>query len=163
MCGVRITGSNRIPQITSSLTDLGKYSVEVGIFGSDDSYYAMIAGVHEFGITIRQEFESKKGNPVNRTIVIPERSFLRSTFDEKNEKWFNFVKKQIPKLLNSQINAYTVCERLGAKMVGDIQIQLTNLNTPPNADSTIKQKGSSNPLIDTGGLRMRVTYRVVTT
>lgn len=152
MCGVRITGSNRIPQITSSLSDLGKYSIEVGIFGSDDSYYAMIAGVHEFGITIQKETGS---------MIIPERSFLRSTFDEKSEKWFNFVNKQLPKLLHSQINAYTLCERLGARMAADIQIKITELDTPPNAESTIKQKGSSNPLIDTGGLRMRVTYRVV--
>ncbi len=154
MCGVRITGSNRIPQITGSLRELGKYSVEVGIFGSDDSYYAMIAGVHEFGITIQKE---------TGTIVIPERSFLRSTFDENKEKWFKFVQKQIPKLINSQMNAYTLCERLGAKMAGDIQVKITDLDTPPNADSTIKAKGSSNPLIDTGGLRMRVTYRVVST
>lgn len=152
MCGVRITGSNRIPDVTSSLRNLGRYSVEVGIFGSDDSYYAMIAGVHEFGITIRKETGS---------IVIPERSFLRSTFDENKEKWFKFVQKRIPKLINSQITAYRLCELLGAKMVGDIQIKITDLDTPPNADSTIKQKGSSNPLIDTGGLRMRVTYRVV--
>lgn len=152
MCGVRITGTNRIHQITQSVRELGGYAVEVGIFGSDDSFYAMIAGVHEFGITIQKE---------SGPIVIPERSFLRSTFDENINKWVNFVKRQIPKLLNGQISARTLCERLGALMVADIQIKITELDTPPNADSTINKKGSSNPLIDTGGLRMRVTYRVV--
>lgn len=150
--GVQITGTNRIPQITRSLRELGGLGVEVGIFGSDDSFYAMIAGVHEFGITIRKE----KGS-----IVIPERSFLRSTFDENIDKWVNFIKKQIPKLLNGQISARTLCELLGTRMVADVQKKITTLNTPQNADSTIKAKGSSNPLIDTGGLRMRVTYRVV--
>ncbi|MFA1738015.1 hypothetical protein ACDX69_10615 [Lysinibacillus fusiformis] len=134
------------------MRELGSYGIEVGIFGSDDSFYAMIAAVHEFGITIRKERGS---------IVIPERSFLRSTFDEKNDEWVKFMKKQIPKLLDGQMNARTICERLGAKMVGDIQKKLTQLDDPPNAPSTIAKKGSSNPLIDTGGLRMRVTYKVV--
>ncbi len=150
--GVRIRGSNNIPIIIQSLSELGKYDVEVGIFGSDDSFYAMIAGVHEFGITIRKE----KGS-----IVIPERSFLRSTFDDKNKEWFKFMKKQLEHVLQGRMDARTLCERLGAKMVGDIQEKLTDLNSPPNAPSTIAQKGSSNPLIDSGGLRQRITYKVV--
>ncbi|MGE7988950.1 hypothetical protein [Lysinibacillus fusiformis] len=152
MCSVRVRGTNRIPQLVRSIRELGEYGIEVGVYGSDDSYYAMIAAVHEFGITIRKA----KGS-----IVLPERSFLRTTFDEKNDEWFKFVKKQMPKLLNEQMNARTICERLGAKMVGDIQIKLTQLSDPPNAPSTIAQKGSSNPLIDSGGLRMRITYKVV--
>lgn len=152
MGDVRISGINRIPQIIQSLRELGRYEIEVGIFGNDDSEYVMIARVHEFGITIR------KGEG---SIVIPERSFLRSTFDEKQDEWVKFVKKQMEHLLNLRINARTLCERLGAKMVADIQEKITNLDTPPNAPATIAQKGSSNPLIDSGGLRMRITYKVV--
>ncbi|WGT37678.1 hypothetical protein QH639_17825 [Lysinibacillus sp. 1 U-2021] len=150
---IRISGTNRIPQLVQSIQELRDFEIEVGIFGSDDSFYAMIAAVHEFGITTRKERGS---------IVIPERSFLRSTFDEKNGEWAKFVKKQLPKLLDGQMNARTICERLGAKMVGDIQRKLTQLDDPPNAPSTIAQKGSSNPLIDKGGLRQRITYKVVT-
>ncbi|QDQ03517.1 hypothetical protein FOH38_23440 [Lysinibacillus fusiformis] len=149
---MRISGTNRIPQIIQSLRELGRYEIEVGVFGSDDSFYAMIAGVHEFGITIRKERGS---------IVIPERSFLRSTFDEKSDKWVKFMKKQLEHVLQGRMDAKTLCERLGAKMVGDIQVKLTELNDPSNASSTIAQKGSSNPLIDSGGLRMRITYKVV--
>lgn len=149
---IRISGTNRIPQLVQSIRELRDFEIEVGIFGSDDSFYAMIAAVHEFGITIRKETGS---------IVIPERSFLRSTFDEKNDEWIKFVKKQLPKLLDGQMSARTICERLGAKMVGDIQKKLTQLDDPPNAPSTIAQKGSSNPLIDKGGLRQRITYKVV--
>ncbi|MCM0627413.1 hypothetical protein M5J14_23315 [Lysinibacillus sp. OL1_EC] len=150
---IRIRGTNRIPQLVQSIRELKDFEIEIGIFGSDDSFYAMIAAVHEFGITIRKERGS---------IVIPERSFLRSTFDEKNSEWAKFVKKQLPKLLDGQMNARTICERLGAKMVGDIQRKLTQLDDPPNAPSTVAQKGSSNPLIDKGGLRQRITYKVVT-
>ncbi|MFF5994277.1 hypothetical protein AAGS61_05920 [Lysinibacillus sp. KU-BSD001] len=150
--GVRIRGSNNIPRVLQSIRELKNYGIEVGVFGSDDAFYAMIAGVHEFGVTIRKESGS---------IVIPERSFLRSTFDEKNREWATFAKRQLPNLLEGRIDAQTLCERLGARMVADIQEKITDLDTPPNAPSTIKQKKSSNPLIDTGGLRRRVTYRVV--
>jgi hypothetical protein len=112
----------------------------------------MIAGVQEFGITIRKERGS---------IVIPERSFLRTTFDDKNNEWFKFLKKQLDHVINGRINAQVLCDRLGAKMVGDIQEKLTDINSPPNAPATIAKKGSSNPLIDTGGLRQRITYKVV--
>ena len=151
--GVRIIRrNNNIPRVIQSLKDLKKYDIEVGIFGSSGTEYVMIAGVQEFGITIRKERGS---------IVIPERSFLRSTFDDKNNEWFKFMRKQMEHVINGRINAQMLCERLGAKMVGDIQEKLTDINSPPNAPATIAKKGSSNPLIDTGGLRQRITCKVV--
>lgn len=148
--GVHIQSRNNIPRIIQSLRELRKYEIEVGIFGNAE--YVMIAAVHEFGVTIRKNRGS---------IVIPERSFLRSTFDEKQDEWFKFVKKQLEQVFSGRIDARTLCERLGAKMVADIQEKLTDLDTPPNAPATIAKKGSSNPLIDSGGLRMRITYKVV--
>lgn len=199
--GIRIiSSSNSIPQVLSELKKLKKYNIEVGIFGSDDSFYAMIANVHEFGITIYPKnvkyltvpvspkakgkraadfpniFRPKgkkvlaipKGDngyevlfALKDSVKIPERSFLRSTFDEQNDKWFTFLKKQVANVLNGRIGAKTLCERLGAKMVADIQEKLTDLDDPPNVSATTATKGSTNPLLDTGGLRMRVTYKVV--
>ena len=51
-------------------------------------------------------------------------------------------------------------EQLGAMAVGEVQKYVTELDTPPNAPSTIRQKGSSNPLINTGALRQSITYEV---
>lgn len=147
---VRVRDSNRIPRLRAILRELKSYRIEVGIFGSDE--YVMIANVHEFGATIRRG----KGNT-----IIPERSFMRSTFDEKKEEWVLFFNNQLKRVLKGQMGPRVLCERLGAKMTADIQEKITDLDTPPNAPSTIAQKGSSNPLIDTGGLRMRVTWRVV--
>lgn len=149
---IRITDRNRIPQLITSLRELKRYTVEVGVFGDEDSFYVMIASVHEFGVTILKGTGS---------IVIPERSFMRTTFDEKEAEWIQFAKRQLKNVLEFKIDARTMYERLGARMVGDIQVKITDLNAPPNAESTIKQKGSSNPLIDDGDLRRRITYRVV--
>lgn len=147
---VRFTDTNNISRLKDVLKELKNYSVEVGIFGSDE--YVMVASVHEFGATI----QSGKGS-----FSIPERSFLRTTFDEKNEEWVSFFKNQLKHVLALQMDVQTLFNRLGARMVGDVQEKITDLDAPPNAPSTIAKKGSSNPLIDTGGLRMRITYRVV--
>lgn len=153
---VRVRDRNNIPQLIRTLRELNRYALEIGVFAEDDKSdepsYVMIANVHEFGVTIQKE----KGS-----IIIPERSFLRSTFDEKNGDWLEFIKRQLKQVLELKIDARTLWERLGARIVADVQIKITDLDTPPNAPSTIAKKGSSNPLIDTGGLRRRITYRVV--
>ncbi|OXS74912.1 hypothetical protein B1B04_08470 [Lysinibacillus sp. KCTC 33748] len=150
---IQIRNITRIPQLKKVIKDLNSYAVEVGIFG--DGEYVMIARVHEFGMTIR----TKKAN-----INIPERSFMRSVFEEKQDAWTKFVKKRLPLVLDSKLDVRILCEDLGAKMVGDIQEKIVDLDTPPNAQSTIDQKGSSNPLINkggAGGLLSKITYRVV--
>ncbi|KZM54914.1 hypothetical protein A3Q35_13220 [Aeribacillus pallidus] len=182
------------------LAELDRYSIEIGIFGSDDSFYAMIANVHEFGIQIKAKnkylaiptkeagdrkpseipglFQPKGKNVLavadktaengikvmfilKESVNIPERSFIRSTFDEKNDEWMDFLEKQIEKLCELEIDAKTVFKRLGARIVGDIQEKIRDIRTPKNSPLTIENKGFDNPLIDTGGLRMHVTWKLV--
>ncbi|CAM0028783.1 tail completion or Neck1 protein [Vibrio phage K121] len=50
---------------------------------------------------------------------------------------------------------------IGLIAVGKVQQYMTELQDPPNAPSTVKKKGSSNPLIDTGALRQSVTYSII--
>lgn len=51
-------------------------------------------------------------------------------------------------------------EQVGAFAAGAVQQYMTDLRTPPNSDYTIEQKGSDNPLIDTGSLLQSITYKV---
>lgn len=55
----------------------------------------------------------------------------------------------------------TALEIIGQIAVGKVQVYITELQDPPNAPSTIAQKGSSNPLIDTGAMRQSVTYSIM--
>ncbi|MGO4672981.1 hypothetical protein AB4Z40_08785 [Bosea sp. 2YAB26] len=48
--------------------------------------------------------------------------------------------------------------KLGAYGAGKIQDQIASNTPPPNAPSTIRQKGSSGTLIDTGRMRQSVTW-----
>lgn len=51
-------------------------------------------------------------------------------------------------------------DAIGAFAAGATQTYITELKNPPNAAYTIAQKGSSNPLIDTGSMRASVTWKV---
>lgn len=57
-------------------------------------------------------------------------------------------------------NVDAVLNRMGIVAQGAVQQYITDLRTPPNAPSTIAQKGSDNPLIDNGAMRASVTYVV---
>jgi hypothetical protein len=53
-----------------------------------------------------------------------------------------------------------ILETVGVIAAGEVKVYMTQLRTPPNAASTIRRKGSSNPLIDTGAMRQSVTHQV---
>lgn len=91
------------------------------------------------------------------TITIPPRPFLRNAM-ETNEEHFHKVFKQ------SIQRGKTVRQALrlvGQQMRNAIIESINTTLTPPNAKSTIKSKGSSHPLIDSGTLRNSVGYEVI--
>ena len=53
-------------------------------------------------------------------------------------------------------------EGVGLVAAGKVKEYITELKDPPNARSTIRKKGSDNPLIDTGAFRASVTSKVTT-
>lgn len=53
-----------------------------------------------------------------------------------------------------------ILETVGVVAAVAVKVYMTDLKTPPNAASTIRKKGSNNPLIDEGHLRAAVTHKV---
>lgn len=91
------------------------------------------------------------------TSRIPPRPFL----DVGVESVFPSLSSIVRSGIKNGEESKLIMERLGAKAVGGVKSYMTALKDPPNATSTIKRKGSSNPLIDTGELRRAITYKVV--
>ena len=91
------------------------------------------------------------------TIRIPARPFFRPAIDKNGNKWLNIFKSQVAS--NGSIDLSL--NKVGELSRGDLIKQIMQTNTPPNAESTIKIKGSSKPLIDTGFLRASVSFKVV--
>ncbi len=143
--------ANNIPKLIDLIEQLQSKRVEVGILGSGETYdngasVLLIAQVHEFGAP---------------SVGIPERSFLRAYFDENEKTIYNEMESLFMQTIDNLNSASSFYEYLGEYLVGEIKDYIVKLKSPPLKASTIKKKGSSNPLVDTGRLVDSIDYRVV--
>lgn len=139
--------------------DDGKYKIQVGLFGEkNDRPMDANKGLTNAEIGFKQEMGSASER-------IPRRSFLWDTFTQHGKELEDEIKDK--KLVDKLFLAGKVDEYL--KLVG---VACTNLvvkafttsgwgNWKPNAPMTVKLKGSSKPLIDTGQLWQAISSRTV--
>lgn len=123
-------------------------SVDVGIIDAgkhtdSDQTVATIGFEHEFG-----------------TAKVPERSFIRSTLKDKKKKIIILQTKLIKKVQSGEMNLNTALGLVGSYVAGEISAKIVSIKSPPNSPATIAEKGSSNPLIDTGQLKNSITWSV---
>lgn len=164
-----IKDETSVPEFLKVLKELTRTHIEIGIFGEDDSEILMVAHVNEFGCQIEVTDKMRNylraiGLPLkNETthINIPERSFIRSGYDQEKNKIIDKIGPLLEQVIQLQLPVDTFLETLGEYTVGLIQQYLTDIRGPKNHPFTVRQKGSSNPLIDTGRLRQSITYKVV--
>lgn len=96
-----------------------------------------------------------------REVKIPERSFIRGGFDDRQDKIASKAISLLKDVLLMKIRPIDYFETLGEYIVGQLQDYMTRLDNPTNSPVTINNKGSSNPLIDTGRLRQSIVHKVV--
>ena len=165
-------------------------SVKVGFLeGStydDGTSVPMVAFVNEFGATIQMPARQqtiyrrrnakgtaflRKGRFVKRaasnyttthtspahTIVIPPRPFFRNMIKAKASTWGPAIAILLKK---DGYDAPKVLGEMGALIAGQLQQSIQDLTSPPNAASTIRRKGASKPLIDTGKMWQSVAFEV---
>lgn len=89
----------------------------------------------------------------------PARPFLRKSVDENTSEIKNMCAAQLKKLVNGG-TAEQSLRALGVYQKGLIQEKIKNGSFQENAESTIRQKGSDKPLIDTGRLRQSADFIV---
>jgi hypothetical protein len=157
---------------------------DAGNVESNDLTMAGLGAVHEFGAEINHPggtnygYASKAAADRNEVrflkdgagyavlgvtqphkINIPARPWLSPGVDASNLEYVKLIEDGIA---NGDTMDQTL-NRVGVVAVASVQRYMTELRTPPNAPSTIKRKGSSNPLIDSGAMRQSVTYKISTT
>lgn len=108
-----------------------------------------VATFHEFGV---------EGNGVN----IPERSFLRATIDENRAQYKALIRAAVRDVLTGKLTQGRALGIIGTKVQADVIRRIDDGIAPANAPATIRAKGSSKPLIDTGQLKQSITYVVET-
>lgn len=147
---------NNVPELLERFKKLERFKLEIGIMQKDkggeiypdtEVTVLRIADIHEFG---------RPGSG------IPERSFVRATFDSKEEYLSNYGADLVEKFIHGDITYEAMGNTLGEYIVGQIQETITRMTTPPLKPATIKaKKGKTGVLIDSGKLRAAVTHRMV--
>lgn len=149
----------KIKEMEDNLKKLEKAKLKIGVL-SKDSELQMIAKVHEYGKTISvtpkmRAWFAYQGYPLKAsttTIVIPERSFLRTGKKNNAKKIAKKTITMMPKVITGGVPIRLFLEELGEEYAGYIQKDMKKLNVEPNSPMTKERKGSSTPLIDTGRL-----------
>jgi hypothetical protein len=138
-------GWNKFVENISKHSESG---IKVGVLQTapntaDGQTQATIAAQNEFG-----------------TKSIPERSFLRSTIDENRVNYNVIIDSILERVYLENRSMREQLGLLGQKVQSDIKRKIVTLRTPPNAPATIAEKGSDNPLIDTGQMLNSISYEV---
>lgn len=89
-------------------------------------------------------------------IKIPPRPWLDVGVASATAEYLSIIKEGIEAGLNED----QILEQIGVSAEGAVKQYIRDLKDPPNAPSTIKKKGSDNPLIDTGAMMQSVTYKI---
>jgi hypothetical protein len=144
-------GFNRIAQ---AIRGLRPTTLRVGVLEPEGGAEADADGATLAGIAAINEYGSADGH-------VPERSFLRSTFDAHQTEYGRELAQVIEDAALSGADPEQGLARLGLRIVGDVQEAIASGVGPANAPSTVARKGSSKPLIDTGRLRQSIRSEVV--
>lgn len=103
---------------------------------------------------------SSKGSPLHR---IPPRPIIEPAIEDSKEQIGDMLKKPMMKALDGdKQGAIEALEKVGMQGQNIVRAWFTNPknNWAANSPKTIKIKGSSRPLIDSGELRKAITYIV---
>jgi hypothetical protein len=142
--------------ILKEIDKLKNCSVKVGVtqdkgaaMTEDGVTVATYAAYNEFGVR-------KHGKQ-----VIPSRPFIRGWIDSKREQLAKRIEKLYGQVSDGKMFAEIAIRELGQFGESGIKSFIRNGPFEPNADSTVRAKGSSRPLIDTGTLRNSIRYEIV--
>lgn len=95
------------------------------------------------------------------TDYIPERSFLRSTIDENQTKYFELDARLIGGVFKGKLDLKRAMGLLGEEAKKDVQNKIRSGIEPANSELTIAMKrGSTKTLVDTGQLVQSITYEI---
>lgn len=101
-----------------------------------------LAAIHEYGLGV------------------PKRAFIKPSLKKNRIKYLKYAGKQITPIIRGKRSMSAAWQGLGLMAVADIQDYMVTAEFTALAPETIKRKGSSRPLIDTGQMRQSITYRV---
>lgn len=135
-----------LSHIKKEMAKLDNTSVKVGVQGTGTKGVdlALIATAHEYGVPSRG---------------IPERSFIRKTFNENQSKYNEMVSRLKDKIMDTSQNFTTekALNLIGMVVQSDIQKTIQGNNAGLNGPTPLKYRDGT-PLYDTGQLNRSIHY-----
>lgn len=92
------------------------------------------------------------------TINIPPRPFFRNMVKKHKGEW---AKEAAKRFKSAKWDVSVVMQQMGALLASQLQASIYSNTPPPNAPSTVRRKGHSQTLIDTGYMASRVDWDVI--
>jgi len=93
------------------------------------------------------------------TTHIPSRPFLKQSVDNNIDEINQMLAEKKQEIMSGG-SAKQVLQDIGLFQKDLIQMEITEGSFEPNAESTVKKKGSDKPLIDTGRMLQSVNYKI---
>lgn len=158
------TIKNEFPSMKKRVEDLNGEAVEVGVLQGESKW---LAGIHEYGCNIpvtekMRKYLASQGLYLKSTtkfIRIPERSFLRSGFDDNRDDVMKKARLMMADVVAGDMTADACIKGVGLELSSVIKDYARDLDSPANHPFTVEQKGSSNPLVSTGDMIGGITWR----
>jgi hypothetical protein len=155
--GVRIVDKdNGYDALMKASATWGDKSIRIGVLDKDGgeshgggTTVIDVATWNEFGV------KDEKGD-----WKIPPRSFIRAFGDQERAEAVKLLKRLYALVVMGRMTEEKALDMFGVWAVGRIQARIAQGIPPANADSTVRRKGSSTPLIDTGQLRSSISFEV---
>jgi hypothetical protein len=163
---VRVTDANNIPEVQRKMSELNGALVRVGVL--EEGHTKMVAVVQEFGISIgvtgkMRKYLASQGLYLKKTtqhIKIPERSYIRAGWDENEKEILDKIDQLVKEAIEGGVSVDAVLEGAGQETQDRIRDYARDLKNPENHPFTVKQKNSSNPLVNTGNLIQSIIYEI---
>ena len=129
-------------RIRNACREMANKKIVVGIVGTSDSDVIKIAHAHEYG----------DGR-------LPERSFIRASFDAEQQKLEEITTRALNKMLSGQITVDAAANSIGAQAAQLVQNFIDENRVKP--PSNFAKKTQHTTLYETGThIRDRIAYKV---
>lgn len=143
----RVPGETTTERIVAAMEGLAGAAGKVGWFETaaykDGTPVAYVATIHEFG-----------------TSRIPARPFMRPAVAEYGPQWVQQIGEGAKAALRGSVSARDVLEIVTLRAAGDVAKSITAVTSPALSPATVKRKGFTKPLVDTGQMIQSVTGKV---
>ena len=136
-------------ELDEALKKAGWYAGQAGYFAGRDFYpdgtdTAAVAAMNEYG-------------DANR----PARPFLRESVDRHREEIGEKAVKESERMLSGEIGPHWMFANLANFQTGLIKEEISSGSFAPLSPATVRAKGHSKPLQDTGRLKLSAAPRVI--